>query len=190
MKKLITLTILLLAIIACKKETKQNFNNVQELLKGVQNIEKKTEKLAKLKPITKNEIKKWMPEEIGDLKRTAYNIGNQMGSSSVSLDFKGTDSKRIKIKILDGAGTGSPIIAMYSMMTKMDIDKENESGYERTETFNKQRVFVKYRSGNNYKKSEISYLLNERFGVEANGWNMEPKELWNYIKKLNLKKLN
>ncbi|MEE9350051.1 MAG: hypothetical protein V3U80_08395 [Flavobacteriaceae bacterium] len=190
MKQLITLAILLLAIGACKKETSQNLNNVQELIKGVKHMEKKTEKLAKLKPITKDEIKTWMPEKIGDLKRTAYNIGSQMGSSTVSLDFKGDENKRIKIKILDGAGIGSPIIAMYSMMTKMDIDKENESGYERTETFNKQRVFIKYRSSNSYKKSEISYLFNERFGIEANGWNMEPKELWSYIKKLNLKKLD
>ncbi len=197
---------LLLVVMACKnennplnkikeaaekvKETKQDLNNVGEVLKGVENAQKNIEKLTKLTPITKDQIKAWMPEELGDLKRTEYNIGGQMGISTFKLTFKGDEKRKINISISDGAGNGSAIISMFSMMQNMEIDKENESGYERTQTFDGQRVLVKYQSSKNYEKSTLQCLINGRFGIEANAWKMTPEELWKYIQKLEIEKLN
>ena len=193
---------LLLVVVACKKENnplnkikeattkvkeaKQGLENVSEILKGTENLEENIEKLSALTPVTKEQIKKWMPEEINDLKRTEYNIAGAMGIRTFKLTFKGDANKKINITISDGAGKGSAIIAMFSMMQNMEIDKENESGYERTQTFDGQPTLVKYQSAENYEKSTLQCLFNNRFGIEANAWKMTPDELWGYIKKLEI----
>ena len=202
MKKLITIAVLLLMVVACKKENnplnkikeatnkvkeaKQGLENVNEIIKGAEDLEKNIEKLSELMPVTKEEIKAWMPKEMDDLKRTEYNIGSQMGISTFKLTFKGDAEKKIKITISDGAGKGSAIIAMFSMMQNIEMDKENESGYERTQTLDEQRMLVKYQSSENYEKSTLQCLFNERFGIEASAWKMTPDELWEYIKKLDI----
>ncbi len=205
MKKLIAITMLLLMIVACKKENnpinkfkqaaekvkeaKHGLENVNEVIKGVENLEKNIEKLSELTPVTKEQIKAWMPEKIDDLKRTEYNIGGVMGISTFKLTFKGEGNKKINITISDGAGKGSAIIAMYSMMQNIEIDKENESGYERTQKFDGQPTLIKYQSSENYEKATLQCLFNGRFGIEANAWKMTPEELWKYIKKLDIAKL-
>ncbi len=205
MKKLITIIILLLTVIACKeennpinklkeaastvKEAKQGFENINEAVKGLEDLEESTKKLAELTPITKEQIKAWMPEEVADLKRTAFNIGSQMGISTFKLTFKGDDEKKINITISDGAGNGAAIVSMFIMMQNMEVDKEDESGYERTQTFDSQRTLIKYQSSENYEKATLQCLINQRFGVEANAMKMTPEELWNYIKDLQIEKL-
>lgn len=205
MKKLITIAMLLLVVVACKKENnpinkfkeaaekvkeaKQGLENVSEVIKGAENLEKNIEKLSELTPVTKEQIKAWMPEKIDDLKRTEYNISSQMGISTFKLTFKDDAKKMIKITISDGAGKGSAIIAMFSMMQNIEIDKENESGYERTQKFDGQPTLIKYQSSENYEKATLQCLFNERFGIEANAWKMTPEELWEYIKKLDIGKL-
>jgi len=53
-----------------------------------------------------------------------------------------------------------------------------------------QKVYVKYDKSGNYEKSELQCTLNNRFGIEANAWKMTPEELWKYIQKLEIEKLN
>lgn len=205
MKKLITITMLLLIVVACKKENnplnkikeaagavkeaKQGLGNVNEIVKGVQDLKKNTKKLAELTPISKEQIKAWMPEGVADLKRTSYNIGNQMGISTFKLTFKGDDDKKINITISDGAGNGSSIVSMFIMMQNIDIDKEDKSGYERTQIFDDQRTLIKYRASENYEKATLQCIINQRFGIEATALKMTPEELWGYIKKLEIEKL-
>ena len=196
--KKITIIVILIALFACKKENnplnkikeaKQNIGNVNNIVKAAQDLEKNTSKLAELTPVTKEKIKSWMPKELGDLKRTEYNIGNQMGASTVRLTYKDEDNKKIKITVKDGAGAGASIVSMFSMMTNVDVDSENETGYERTANFDGQKVLIKYQSSGSYENADLTCLINNRFSVEADGWNMDPKELWNYIKKLKINKL-
>lgn len=203
MKKSISIIAVFLLFVACKndnnpinkikeaassvKEAKQGFDNVNEALKGLEDIEGNTKKLAELTPITKDQIKAWMPEEVRDLKRTAFDIGSQMGISTFKLTFKGEDGKMVNITISDGAGNGAAIVSMFIMMQNMEVDKESERGYERTETFDGQKTLVKYQTKRN--KSTLQCLKDDRFGIEANGFKMTPEELWGYVKALEIEKI-
>jgi hypothetical protein len=196
---------LLLVMIACKeennplnkikeaagavKEAKQGFENVSEAVKGFEDLEENTKKLAELTPITKEQIKAWMPDKVANYKRTAYNIGSQIGISTFKLTFKGEAEKMINITISDGAGNGTAFLSMFMMIQNMEIDKEDESGYEHTQNFDGQRTLTKYQSSEKHEKATLQCLINERFGIEANAWTMTPEELWNFIKKLEIKKL-
>ena len=205
MKKLITIAMLLLVVIACKKENnpinkfkeavgkakevKQGLNNIEKMAKGAEDFEENFERLSELTPITKDQIKTWMPESLGDLNRTAYSIGKQVIANGVDLTYTGNDEKEVKITIIDGAGGGSPAISMFLMAQNLETDSENNSGYERTETFDGQKVLAKYTKPEFNEKATILCLINKRFGIEAKGKHMKPEELWAYIKKLEIEKL-
>lgn len=171
------------------EDAKQGFENINDVVEGLEGLEENTKNLRELTPITKEQIKAWMPEEVVDLKRTAFNIGSQIGISTFKLTFKGDDNKMIKITISDGAGNGAAMVSMFAILQNMEVDKEDESGYERTQNFDGQRTLIKYQSSEKYQKSSLQCLLNNRFGIEANAWKMTPDELWNYIEKLEIEKL-
>ncbi|TLP74288.1 hypothetical protein [Maribacter sp. ACAM166] len=207
MKKGIAIIMLLLLVLACKeennplnkikevtgkvKEVKQGLDNFDNIIDGAEDMQKNIKKLSELTPVSKEQIKDWMPEEVGDLKLTEYDISSQMGLSVFKLSYKGDDEKKKKINIIisDGAGKGSALVAMFSMFQNIEIDTENESGYERTQTFEGQRTLTKYQTSEKYEKATLQCLINQRFGIEANAWNMNPDELWNFIKKLEIEKL-
>jgi len=197
MKKLITIAMLLFIVIACKKENnplskikemKQGIDNVTEVAKGIEDAQGNSKRLSKLKPITKEQIKVWMPTGLGNLKRSSFQINKEMGMK-FKLVFKDDKGKKININIIDGAGNGAPMMSMFSMMQNMDIDKENDTGYERTLKMGSQKVYVKYEKSGNYEKSKLQCTLNGRFGIEANAWKMTPEELWKYIQNLEIEKL-
>ncbi len=203
MKKGITIILILLLVTACKKENnplnkikeaassvkeaKQGFDNVNEALKGFEDIEENTKNLTALTPITKEQIKAWMPDQVGDLKRTAFNIGSTLGISTFKLTYKNEDGKMMNITISDGAGNGAAIVSMFMMMQNMEMEKEDERGYERTQTFDGQKTLVKYQINSN--KSTLQCLKDDRFGIEANGFKMTPDELWGYIKELEIENI-
>lgn len=175
------------------KDVKQDLGNINEIVKGAEDVQDNIEKLAKLTPISKETIKEWMPTELGDLKRTKYGIGKQMGFAQISnlnLEFKEEDTnKTVSLNIVDGAGKGAAYISIFLMMKNADIDSEDERGYERTETFDEQKVLVKYSNPKYNNRSQINYLIKDRIVVEAKGWPMEPEELWSYLKKLEIEEL-
>jgi PBP1b-binding outer membrane lipoprotein LpoB len=198
MKKLITITLLLLVVLACKKEknpikeVKKGFENVQQTLDITKKFEKTTKRLSNLTPLSKEDIKSWMPENLDSLKRTKYEIGKQMGFAKISnvhLTFKNKKNKKIQLSITDGAGNGASIITMFNLTSQQDLDSESETGYKKTKTFNGIKVLVDYSNPKYANRSLFKYLINERLYVEARGWQMKPDELWKYLKKLEIEKL-
>jgi len=203
-KSILALALLLLVSTACKKENnplnkvkeatnklkeaKQGLGNINELLKGAEGLQDHIKKLSETTPITKAELKAWMPEQLDDLRRSSFQISKDMGTIC-KLVFKDDNKKSMNINIVDGAGNGAPMISMYSMMQNMDIDKENNTGYERTQKMGDQKVYVKYQKSGNYESSKLQCTLNGRFGIEANAKSMTPDELWKYIEKLEIQKL-
>ena len=200
---------MLLLVIACKEENnpkskiekavekvkgvKQNVETVNTITKGFQGMQKNIENLSEMTPVTKETLKEWMPKDVLDMKRTKYEIGKQMGFavvSNVSLDYKTEDkSKSISLKIIDGAGKGATIVAMKKLELEMDVDSESETGYERTQTFGKQKILVKYYNSVYANHSFFKYIINDRVYVEARGKSLNPDELWNYLKKLEIEEI-
>jgi len=210
MKKLIIICLLLSVLIACKneknpidklkesidkvKETKQDIYNIKEIVTGVEEVQKNITELSELTPVSNATFKSWMPEYLDGLKRVKYEIGKQMGFAKIGnihIEFKDEDNKTksLQLQIVDGAGSGASIVSMYNLMQNTDLDSEDQTGYERTQTFDGKKVKIKYSKPEYSNRSELKYLIQERLYVEATGTNMKPKEVWSYLKKLKIEKL-
>lgn len=209
MKKGITIIILLLLVVACKeennplnkikeatnqvKEAKQGLDNLDNIIDGAEDMQKNIENLSGTTPVNNETIKAWMPEKIGDLKRTKYDIGQQMGFAKISnvhLIFKTEDKKRgIDVKVIDGAGNGASVISMNNLMLQVDVDSESETGYKKTQIFDSQRVMVDYSNPTYANRALFKYIINNRIYVEARGWQMKPDEFWDYLTALKIETL-
>ncbi len=205
MKKLITITMLFLMVMACKKENnpinkfkeavdnakevKQGFEGIQGVLKGSEDVKENIERLSKLKPVTSSQIKNWLPKTIGNFKRTAFKIEKQIGVSMVKLTFENNDKEEINITIIDGADVGSAAVSMYLMAQNANIESEDDKGYMRVEKFGNYKVMVTYKNSDHDESSEIKTVITNRFLVDAKTSGMKPEKLWEHVKQLQIEKL-
>lgn len=126
----------------------------------------------KVNPVDFRELKALLPEAVGNLKRT--NIEGEkvaamgMNISNANADYSDDENaSSIDLKITDlGSISGLSGMAAYGWYL-VDIDKEDDNGYEKTITYKGNKGYEKY--DNEGKYGELSILVAKRFIVEANG---------------------
>ncbi len=148
--------------------------------------------LPKQTPITKEQYKNWMPEKLGNSKRTVYEIGKKMerisSTDNINLVFE-KGAKKIDITVLDCAGSKESAQA-YTMILGMGSQEwkdDTDTGYQSVTKMDSVPVILEYNEKE--KATTLSFNSNGRFSIHAQGSEMNPDELWDYLKLLNLDKL-
>jgi len=198
--------IVLIAMSACFgscmgkiKEAKENmeeagdgFKNMNKAVKEMKKASEDIKDLQNKEPLTNDDFKSWMPESIAGMERTGYKTGTagMANIASAEATYKNEDkSKSITVAVIDGAGpTAAFAVASFRLITAMDMEQENESGYEKTVKKEGFKALEKYRKTNG--NTEITFLYDERFGVSVNANDMTPDEVWDLVDNLDLKKLS
>ena len=200
MKKIILLVILI-SIIACKKEESvkeepgvmdavENLNNLSKVTDVLKNYEKRVEELKKLQPVKKEVYKEILLEQLGDLKRTDYSVGDLTFGLNMGTATYGVDSKTVKVTIFDGAGeTGSGLVYLTFITLSMDKESVNGTTTEKTEDIDGIRCLTKSTIDPDYVSSVITFIHNERFQITFDGSQIGLEELKKYVKQLDLSKL-
>ena len=83
--------------------------------------------------------------------------------------------------------TGLAGMATYAW-ANVEMDRENDSGYEKTTTFNGFKAHEKYDRSS--KSGDFSVLVGNRFVVEANGHNTDMDTIRGTVGKVDLRKLD
>lgn len=129
----------------------------------------------KVNPVDFRELKALLPENVANLKRTNIE-GEKVAVMGVNISNANADysddqnNQTINLKITDmGNISGLSGLAAYGWYMA-DIDKENETGYEKTTTYKGNKAFEKYDNQGQY--GELNILVAKRFMVEANGNNV------------------
>lgn len=146
----------------------------------------------KVNPVDFRELKALLPETLGDLKRT--NIEGEkvaamgMNISNANADYSDDESGiSIDLKITDlGSVSGLSGLASFGWYM-VDINKENETGYEKTITYKGNKGFEKY--DNQGKYGELSILVAKRFVIEANGNNVSMDQMKAAVDMIDIGKL-
>ncbi len=192
----------LLVIIACKKEEKkqpkseigsaiENITNVGKMSASVDNIQKNMEELKSKTPVTNDELKALIPENLFGLKRTEISIGamSVMNLHSAEATFK-SDQKKITINIVDGAGeAGGSLVSVLMMTLNADMEKNTENGFEKTQEINGSKAFVSEKKSGDNLYSEIKLIQNKRYMIEASGNGFSVDELAKAISEIDLAQL-
>ncbi len=188
----------LLPILACsgKQATTadQEDSNPNEpttdITDAIQQVQNQAAQLQEGEPLSFRELQEVLPEKLDGLERTSKS-GQSNGAmgfkiSQAEAKYKTDDGESIEVEILDTGGLKMGLMSMAAWAS-LEMDKEDDNGYERTSTVQGYKAFEKYNKRS--QRSELSLLVKERFVVKATGRNMEMKRLKAAIKDLPLKKL-
>ena len=144
---------------------------------------------AAVEPVDFRELKSLLPDTIGSMKRSS--AGGEKGGgfgivvSHAEGHYQG-EGGSVDLKITD-PGTLSGFAAMAAMWMNMELDKETDSGYEKTGTANGRRFHEKY--DKNSKSGEYTVVVGNRFMVEVNGRGIDMPTMKKAIDQVNLAKL-
>ena len=187
-----TLSVSLLVMASCSKEKESEkestsigdvFNGVKTmntLSNSMEDIQKNTERLQKLTPISNDELKAVLPETLLGLPRVSFSVGDNsmMKISSADAEYKDENNKNIKLKVLDGAGeTGSAMISILMMGLTSNSEKTTQDGFEKMGDFNGTKAQIKETKRESGVDSEINYILKDRYMITIEGDGYTTEEL-------------
>lgn len=171
-------------------EAYSNVKNLNQLSNSMDDIAKHTEALKKLTPISNEQLKALLPEQLLGLKRTELSVGDtaMMNMSSAESSYRNEDSsKKVNLQIMDGAGeTGSAVISMLMMSLKMDREKITETGFEKTKEINGIKSMISENKYGEVPNSEIQMIANNRYLITLRGEGIPADELEKTVSELNL----
>lgn len=160
-------------------DEKTGIKSMDDFVDNMKNVQKNMEEGQKYEVVDFRDLKALLPESLGDLKR-ANAEGEKSGSmgftiSKAEADYNNEDySQSMDIEITDLAGaSGFAGLAAWGW-AMVDIDKETETGYEKTTKFKGHKAYEKY--DNEYQNGSIEVLVSGRFMVSVSGNNV-PMEL-------------
>lgn len=135
------------------------------------------------------ELKKLMPDKLVGLKRTELEgqktgmMGFNISTAQASYE---EDDKKIDVTINDAAGFEAALVSMAAW-ANIEMDKETDTGYERTTTIDGQKAFVKYDSEK--ERGEYSVIVDNRFIVTMKVRNINEKDFNNAFREIGWKSL-
>lgn len=175
-----------------ESEEKTGIKGLDDFVDNMKEVQKGYEEGKKYDVVDFRDLKALLPESLGDQKR-ANAEGEKTGAmgftvSKAEADYNNGDySKRIDIEITDISGaTGFAGIAAWGW-AMADIDKESETGYEKTIKYKGHKAYEKYDSQGEYGSIEV--LVSGRFMVSVNGNNVPMDEIKSALDQIDIGKL-
>ena len=125
------------------------------------------------------ELKKLMPESAAGLARGKH-VGETTGMMGITFSKAeatyGEGDKRINATFIDSGGAGMLLMSMAGF-TNLKVDKETDTGSERTLEIDGNPAYEKYSNRNGRITSELSVLVNKRFIVTLKGNGVDADDL-------------
>jgi hypothetical protein len=143
-----------------------------------------------IEPVDFRTLKELLPESVAGMKRVGSEGSrtNIVGIASSRAEATYEDGKggRIILEISD-VGTFSAVTAMAFAWVNVEIDKEGDSGYERTTTVSGRKAYERYRKAG--RTGELDVIVAGRFIVGAKATGVEMKVFKEAVARLDLGKL-
>lgn len=206
MKKLIQIStfLFLLGLISCSgskesesqaestsaKSAQEASNDLTAAMNQAQEAIKQATNLQEGEPLNFRDLQAFLPEKLKGLERT-----NKSGQTNGAMGFKisqaegsyqTSDGKKITISIFDTGGLQMGLMSMAAW-ANLEMDKEDEKGFERTSTIDGFKAIEKYTKRSN--NSELSLLVNNRFIVKGEGRDVAMADLKAVMKDMPLSKM-
>lgn len=158
---------------------------LEELANSAEKAEEKTEALKKLTPLTTDQLKALMPEELMGMKKVSTSVNTYTGTALSVATYKNDDNKELKLLVYDCAGEGGAGIYTIRYGLLWNYNHEDEHGYQKTFDFNGQKAIENYvKASDQY---SITFLSNDRLLVTVEGIKTGPEMVKKAANSLNLK---
>ena len=201
MKKLMLASAVLM-LVACSKEEKvkeEKTGGLSDLVSSaktygkvgssMQDVTKNIETLKSLTPLTNDELKTVLPEELLGLKRRELSVGDNamMNLSTAEAKYADDDkTKRIKVEIVDGAGdTGSAMVSIMMMGLAVNKETTTEYGFEKSTDINGAKAIISEKKSGETMESKIQMITKNRYLMTLTATGFSYDELKDALGELN-----
>ena len=179
--------------------------NAAAMMENVQNMQQDMARLKALKPMTNEQLKAWLPEALGELKRIKFTVGD--GSTGMVVirgrynttdepeflntddmrDVVNTKNKTLVLEVMDGAGSGADMFSSMVMLNSMNFESEDE--YKQVKRVNVNGISAQQTYHKQSNKTELQFFHKDRFGIIVTTTYMDPEETWGYMEIFDLENL-
>lgn len=171
---------LILGVSCQKNDSSQNV--ISDSLK--KNTGLTIQDLALTIPVTREELKKWIPNRIGDYNIIKTVIGYkesvEMSAIKGTYSHRSDTSKQIVVEILDGAGPVASVLLSGSIQKlNLDFEELKPDGFSRIHERNGQRVWEVENTSEEV--AELEFIHADRFLVSLKGHHLRNDELWSFV---------
>jgi len=173
-------------------DEKTGIKSMDDFVDNMKEVQKNMEEGQKYEVVDFRDLKALLPESLGDLNRTNAQ-GEKNGTmgftiSKAEADYYNEDnSKSLNIEITDLAGaSGFAGLAAWGW-AMVDIDKETETGYEKTTKYKGHKAYEKYDNEGVYGSLEV--LVSGRFMVNIDGNNVPMETIQSALDEIDIAKL-
>ena len=142
--------------------------NTNDLTEKANEMKASMEELQKLKPFTLAEMKALVPSEIMGTPQSDYEAVSFSGVSQASAKYKMNDSAKVKLSIIDCAGTAG--YGMYNMRLLMNFEQDNDREYTKSTEFNGNKAVENCKKKRN--DCSFTFFSGNRFMVVLEGDNV------------------
>ena len=142
-------------------------SSVNEAAKKIEESANEAEKLKKLTPLSIDQVKALIPNELLGMQRSSFSANSAMGVSVGKGTYKGDGDKELDIEIIDCAGEMGASWYTMRYFALWNFQQEDDNGYQKTIDFNGGKAIEKYTKSND--RYELTYFGNDRFIVNVDG---------------------
>ncbi|MBI2571424.1 MAG: hypothetical protein HYV63_30825 [Candidatus Schekmanbacteria bacterium] len=163
----------------------------QALAQAMQQMNQAIGQAAAVEPVDFRELKALMPETAAGLTRRSAtgekSAAFGMKISKVDAAYQAQGGGSAEVTVTD-MGTASGFAAVGAMAwTMVDIDRETETGYERTTTIGGHKGFERFENGS--QSGNVQVFVASRFLVEVKGRGLSMENLKQLLSAIGLDKL-
>ena len=142
-------------------------------------------------PVNFRELKALLPETLPGFKRTSA-TGEKAGAMGMVVshadgEYSGEGGAHLSVKITDIGNVTGPLGLGLAGWAMVEIDRETETGYEKSTVLGGNKAFEKYDTRS--KRGEVNVLVGNRFVVEVKGRDVKVEDIKAVAGKLDLAKL-
>lgn len=152
---------------------------------AVQAMQQQKEELTKLTPLTADELRALVPEELMGAPASGIDVNAAMGATVANANYKINDSTDLKIEIVDCAGPGGAGVFSLQYLNMINVNSDDEEEYVKTIDFNGGRAMENCRKNRN--RCTLAYFSGNRFLVSIRGDNVGIDALKNLAVGLKIK---
>jgi len=137
------------------------------------------------------ELKALLPESLDGFKRTnasgEKNTTMGITLSQANATYEATDGGNVTIKISDNGGMGGLMAFAQAAWASSEIDRETDTGFERTATYKGHKTHEEY--DREERSGKIDAIIGGRFNVEIQGYQVAWESLQAALGQLDMDKL-
>jgi len=156
-----------------------------EVKEATQDMQQLKEELTKMTPLSADELKTRVPDELMGVTTTNVDVNAAMGASVANADYKINDSAKLKLEIVDCAGPGGAGIFDLQYLGMLNVNTDDENEYVKTIDFNGGKAFENCKKNRNH--CIFAYFSGNRFLVSLTGDNVGIDALKDVAKGLEIK---